>query len=267
MTSLYADTYRDALLEFGSEDHPIQNITVDQCRTFELSQAQSLSNFLVGPGPWSGFTLTNNDFRPGVSAVLVVVNATGVNIQNNIAFGDGLGPGNELLAKTQTTNPTGTWNNNSYYSMNGTYEFLYVGAPGTVSFAAWKAATGFDAASTFTPDTYPPDAVYVDDNLYETGRSHVTIYNQRAQATTVSVSLTGTGLVSGDPYYIFNAMNPLAGPVASGTYSGASVSFPMTTAAAGSPADPVGDLPPGPSTFPHFGVFVVRKYNTMQRAA
>jgi hypothetical protein len=266
MSDLWPDTDGDFELTLGSEDHDVVNVFVDRVRVFERSGVVGGSFYIAGAGPYNGWNITNCDLRPGaVDGVLRAVNATGtVTVTGNVVFGDGTSPGNKVLAKLQTTTPTATWNNNSYYSKNATYTFV-THVPGLKNFATWKSETGFDASSTFTADTYPPDVSYVEPNTYETGRSHVTIYNQVARASTVSVSLTGTGLVNGDPYYIFNGMNPLAGAVASGTYSGASVSFPMTDAAAGTPADPAGDLPPGPSVFPDFGVFIVRKYPTMQR--
>jgi hypothetical protein len=264
MTSLFADTYRDTMLDLGSEDHAVNNITIDKVRMFELTGCNPQAIYLAGPGPYTGYTVKNSELRPGTcDGILFARNATGVDIHDNIVFGDGLFAGNENLAKIETS-ASGTWNNNAYYYKNG--PFWYVNqTPGLKTFTEWKAATGFDAASTQAIDTYPPDAVYVVANAWETGRSHVTIYNQIARTNTVSVSLSGTGLVNGDTYYVFNAMNPLAGSVATGTYSGASIAFPMTNGTAGVPATPVGDLPRGPSTFPDFGVFVVRKYPTMQR--
>lgn len=270
MTHLFNDGYRSADIEHGSGEFSYENLTLDKVRIYELSNSYSggIRNNYADNGPSTGLVITNCDLRPGaVDGILKSTHNTNVIISNNIAHGDGVGPSNEMLAFAQTTMPAGEWNNNSYYSMNGVYGFNFTGAGGAKTFPEWQTLTGYDLNSTYTPNTYPPDAIYVEPNLHEEGRSHITVFNSRALADAVPVDLSGTGLESGDNYYIFNAMNPFGPAIASGVYGGNPVDIPMEESVAGSPANPVADLPPGPSTFPHFGVFIVRKYPTMQRSA
>lgn len=270
MTHLFNDEYRSPDVEHGSGEFAYENLVVDKVRIFELpnSYSSGIRNNYANAGPSAGLVLTNCDLRPGaVDGILKSTYNTQVTIRDNIVHGDGIGPSNEILAFAQTTMPVGVWDYNSYYSMNGTYGFNFTGAGGPKTFSEWQLLTGYDTHSTFAPGSYPPDAVYVEPNLHEDGRSHVTVFNSIALAATVQADLSNTGLQSGDTYYIFNAMNPLAGVITTGTYDGNPVAIPMQDDTAGTPADPVADLPPGPSTFPHFGVFIVRKYPTMQRSA
>src|SRR6266404_2806932 len=95
--------------------------------------------------------------------------------------------------------------------------------------------------------------VVVRPNQYETGRANITIYNWDL-ASTVTVSLTVTGLNSGDTYELHNAMNYF-GDVITGTYNGTSISVPMTGRAIGAPSG----LPAPKSPFPEFGAFVLIK--------
>jgi hypothetical protein len=267
MTHLFDDTYRIPEIEQGSGEYPYVNFLLDHTRVYEPSGSVGggVRNNYADVGPSTGLVVTNCNLRPGaVDGVLKSASTADVMIQNNIVHGDGVGISNEILAFAQTTLPVGTWDNNNYSSMNGPYYFNFTGAGGWKSFAEWQSLTGYDLNSTYTPNSYPPDVVYVEPNTYEAGRSHVTVYNSIAQSSSVSADLSGTGLNTGDTYYVFNAMNPLAGPIASGAYSGGSVNIPMNDGAAGTPADPVGDLPAGVSAFPHFGVFIVRRYATMR---
>jgi parallel beta-helix repeat protein len=98
--------------------------------------------------------------------------------------------------------------------------------------------------------------VFVRANKYETGRANVTVYNW-AKASTVSVDLSSSGLASGDTFEIRDVQNYFGNPVASGTYTGAAVSVPMT----GLPvAAPKGSGLVYPThTAPQFNAFVVLK--------
>jgi hypothetical protein len=256
-------------IEHGSSDGPFGGLLLDRVMTYELPGTKGggvhINEFHEATS--TGQVIRNSRLQQGwVDGALIGDNVADVDIHDNIIVADGNGGGQiGALAFTQGLTPTGTWDYNDYYYKNGSYGFKWTGHPSHGTFAEWKSGTGYDAHSTSTNGN-PPDSVHVEPNTYETGRSHVAIYNQVTKASTVMVDLSGTGLVNGDVYYVFNGMNPLAGSVASGTYAGNPVAFPMTDATAGTPADPVGDLPAGPSTFPDFGAFIVRKYNTMQRA-
>ena len=93
--------------------------------------------------------------------------------------------------------------------------------------------------------------VFIRPNAYEAGRANVTVYNWANQSS-VSVDLTGI-LAPGTGFEIRNAHDFFGAPVVTGTYSGGSVSIPMTGL---SVAAPVGWGAPA-TTGPEFGAFVV----------
>jgi hypothetical protein len=70
-------------------------------------------------------------------------------------------------------------------------------------------------------------SVTVRPNAYERGRGHVVVYNW-SKAGSVSVDLSKV-LASGQRYTVHNVCNLSGNPVASGTYSGGSVSLSMAT--------------------------------------
>ena len=69
--------------------------------------------------------------------------------------------------------------------------------------------------------------VVVQPNLYEAGRANVIVYNWGHQGA-VSVDLSKV-LHTGDEYEVRNAQDFYGSPVSSGTYSGGSVSVPITS--------------------------------------
>jgi hypothetical protein len=112
--------------------------------------------------------------------------------------------------------------------------------------------------NTYYSKTAPPkaDKVVVLPNAYEAGRATIVVYNWDGSATQ-AVELTG--IVSpGAAYEIRNAQNFYGPLVISGTYSGGTVTLPMTGLAQ---ATPVGYAAP-PPTGPRFNVFVVLPAHT-----
>lgn len=94
-------------------------------------------------------------------------------------------------------------------------------------------ASDFPTNTYFTGSNPTANLVVVRANAYETNRANVFVYNWENLAT-VDVDLSGA-VASGTPINIMNAQDYYAAPVYSGTYSGGTVSLPMTglTAAAG----------------------------------
>src|SRR5262249_7195473 len=92
-------------------------------------------------------------------------------------------------------------------------------------------------------------------NLYSPGRGHVAIYNWD-HLNSVSVDAS-TILNIGDNYEIRHAMNFRGGAVASGTYAGGTISFPMTGLAAEPPAGASAPSVPSPAEFAAFVVVTV----------
>ena len=121
--------------------------------------------------------------------------------------------------------------------------------------------TFYGSIDGFTQSQYPSNTYYssrpsgtqifIRPNAYEAGRANITIYNWDLLGS-VSIDLSGV-LADGDSYEIRNAHDFFGAPVLTGTYTGASVSIPMTGL---SVAAPVGWAAP-PSTGPEFGAFVV----------
>jgi hypothetical protein len=93
--------------------------------------------------------------------------------------------------------------------------------------------------------------VFIRPNQFEAGRANVTVYNW-GLASSVAVDLSGVVPV-GHRYEIRNAHNFFGSPVVSGTYSGGSVSVPMSNLPS---AAPQGMSAP-PPTGPEFNAFVV----------
>ncbi|MFN3324128.1 MAG: malectin domain-containing carbohydrate-binding protein [Bryobacteraceae bacterium] len=94
---------------------------------------------------------------------------------------------------------------------------------------------------------------FVRPNKYEQGRANIVVYNW-AMENSVSVNLSGV-LAPGTRYEVRDAQNFYSAPVTSGTYSGGSISIPMTRTTV---APTVGSVPIPPShTGPEFGAFVL----------
>jgi len=121
--------------------------------------------------------------------------------------------------------------------------------------------TFYGSISGFTQSQYPSNTyyssrptgvkVFIRPNAYEAGRVNVTIFNWD-NLDSVAVDLSGI-LSVGSTYEIRNAQNFFGPAVASRTYDGAPVSFPMTGL---SPATPVGWAAPS-ATGPEFNAFIL----------
>ncbi len=99
------------------------------------------------------------------------------------------------------------------------------------------------------------NTISVRPNQYEPGRANIIIYNYQ-KLSSVSVDVSGIGLVSGDQYELHNSQN-FYGDVITGTYGGSPISIPTSGRTV---AKPVGlNFATPVSTFPEFGVFVIMK--------
>lgn len=167
----------------------------------------------------------------------------------------------ELNAQGNPDVTTYDASNNKFYGSPRSNPFTWRGLRYT--FSGWQAITGQDANSTHSTAGIPPDRQWLDKNLYETGRANITIYNGNALASTVTVNVD-TVLNNGEAWWLYNAGDPTAGAIASGTYTtGAGINVPMTSAVAGSPPTPGGAdgtwIAAVPSQLPDFGAFVLRR--------
>ncbi len=121
-------------------------------------------------------------------------------------------------------------------------------------FTDWKTATGLGASDNALAGTPGANWLFVRPNKYEAGRGFVVIYNFASQ-NPVGVDISGI-VATGALYEIRNVQNVYGAAVASGTYSGGTVSIPMNGVA---PPKPIGRTAPSsaPRTGPNFDVFLV----------
>ncbi len=158
-------------------------------------------------------------------------------IDNMTFFSPGIGGSNWLLGSGDGLTATGNY---------------VVGGTG-MSQGTWTNAiiTGNTVITSGTKPTQP--LVFVRPNAYEPGRANVIIYNWSRQAA-VSVDLSSV-LSVGRRYEVRNVQDLFGAPVASGTFGGGTLSFPM---AGITPPTPIGlTSSPSPVTGPDFNVFLV----------
>lgn len=132
----------------------------------------------------------------------------------------------------------------------------------TISGNVVEGSTGISAAVAAGSTVYAagagPDRYYVEADEFEDGRAMIVVRNNSG-ATSQSIDLSAV-LDAGDTYAVFDAFNPLAGNVATGTFGGTTITVPMIGLTCEAPLDPSKVTPAHPC--PDFGVFVVLKGRT-----
>ena len=239
--------YTDNVL-FAGGIGGVQNITLLNNHLYHTPGADSGYNEIGFP--WSevnaGIYARNNYFIGG-KETLNIWRWIGVDFQKNVLYSKNLDTLMIIPADTQSASNY-SFNLNTYF---GSGRFTYNG--NVIDFGLWKSRTGVDTQSSSTVGDPAGVWSFVRPNEYEPGRANIVIYNWAWQSS-VPVSLSGV-LAIGQHYEIRDAQNFFASPVASGIYSGAPVSIPMTGLTA---ALPNGNIPTAPvHTAPLFGVFVV----------
>lgn len=257
---------RESNLFVGTTQNPADDIIVTNTYLYH-PESTGGGGFRMGHTADSSngtITVTNNYIANG-SSETTVEDWLSATISNNTFYAsDSVGnPGDlfpglahAVLAAGQPSTSY-TWNNNTYFDQAaqnspGWKSFSF---GGTRTFAEWKTATGFDAASTHTLGRPTGTQIFIRANAYEAGRAHIAIYNW-GLTSTVAVNLSTTGLTNGQPYEIRNAFNFLGMRVMTGVYNSASptINIPMT----GLTVAPLmaTDFTPA-SVAPEFGIFVV----------
>jgi hypothetical protein len=123
----------------------------------------------------------------------------------------------------------------------------------TFTLPQWQSTTGLEQTSRVTTALPSQTRVVTQPNRYEANRGTIVVYNWANQSV-VSVDLSRI-LHNGARYEIRNAQDFFATPVAAGTYTGGSVSLPMTGLTV---AQPIGGSPSTiTTTGPEFNAFVV----------
>jgi hypothetical protein len=239
--------------------------------------ANTANVLLGGQQPVERGQVTNNMtyFSPGVRAYNVVLGWSSRSSRDVTATGNYIvGGDNSLLVfEFDQTNISGNvvhtryrhvqladatlaghaWSNNRYFhdplAQAWRHQTTYF------NFSLWQSTTGLDAGSEALRGAPTATRLFVRPNMYEPGRATVVVYNWGRQAS-VAANLSAV-LNAGESYEVRNVQDFFGAPVSSGTYSGGTITLPMTGV---TPAQPIGGSPsPAPRTDPEFDVFVVRR--------
>lgn len=124
-----------------------------------------------------------------------------------------------------------------------------------LSFAQWKAASGFDTNSQFIETQPTQNIIYVNANRYETGRGHIAVYNWENRPT-VDVNISSFGLLQGQQFNVYNVQNLSGAPILSGTYNTNTPVISLSTADVGV-TTAIGHTYTPTSTCPQFCVYLV----------
>ncbi|MEX2385261.1 MAG: hypothetical protein WEB59_11825, partial [Thermoanaerobaculia bacterium] len=172
---------------------------------------------------------------------------------SNYTYNTGQQNNNNLGYAAGCTNPTVT---NNYFASGTALDVNSCSSMTITGNTFYGSISGF-SQSAFPSNTYYGSTrptgvkIFIRPNAYEAKRANITIYNWDLQST-VNVDVSGI-LASGDGYEVRNAADFFGAPVLTGTYSGGSISLPMTGL---SVAPPVGVLAPLP-TGPEFNTFIL----------
>ncbi|HWP37175.1 MAG TPA: Ig-like domain-containing protein [Gemmatimonadales bacterium] len=241
--------------ELSNDDNPNLQLGGNRVADNDLI-ADNMTYFSPGHGWWN--------FRIGYNSLL---NGTAV-VRNNYVVGGGevvevgywqnldwlgntfVGDGNMVRANDPSAAGQ-EWGANTHYRDPAAVAWRFNGSWRT--FDSWRQASGWGTTDQAMAGVPTATRVFVRPNLYEPGRATVVIYNW-ARSASVGVDLGGVVPV-GHVYEIRNVQTIFGAPVASGTYTGGLVSFPMDGVAAQAP---IGGSPNPPlRTGPDFDVFVV----------
>lgn len=216
---------------------------------FLYNVAETTANMRLGFGSLDTDVTAIGNTIWGGNAALKIESWSSAQVKDNTLKG---GPVNNRLVELNdaTVVPGHVWTGNQYYATAAQTSFWYSGLWRTL--ASWHTATTLSNTGTLltTPGT---PTIFLKNNKYDPKRALLVVFNWPA-GSSVNVDLS-TFIASG-PYEIRNVQNIFGSPVASGTYSGGTVSVPMTGTA---PPPFVGHgwtITP-PTTGPNFHAFIV----------
>jgi hypothetical protein len=151
------------------------------------------------------------------------------------------------------SDPTGyTWGGNTFYRDPAATAWRAADGVG-LTLDSWKQATGLGATDAIAGTVPTKTQVFVKPNKYEAGRAFVVVYNFGGQGS-VQADLSAV-LRSGQHYEVHNVQDLYGAAVASGTYSGGTITLPMT--GVNPPARIGRTTPTPPRTGPAFDTFLV----------
>jgi uncharacterized protein YjdB len=193
----------------------------------------------------NGTATVSNNYFIGGTQTLDVGYWTNLGVQGNTI----VAPSMVVMQNDGAAASTQHWAGDMHYHDPAAAAWQYGGS--NYTFTNWESRSGAaDQASAGTP-TGPQ--VLVRPSRYEAGRVLVAIYNPTQQGA-VSVDLTGV-LAVGKQYQVRNVQDIFGTPVASGTYGGGAISFPMSGV---TPPQPIGgSFKPLITTGPLFNAFIV----------
>jgi hypothetical protein len=228
----------------------LQNIVLDRNYTYHTpsdNDGYSRLGWQFG-GTSDDVVATNNYWIGGESSIEVWKWNRATFTGNTIYSQTGLLATLDLTSGQSTSNYQ--WNNNHYFG-SGIFRFQ----SSNHNWSNWKTNARVDSASTYTPGRPTGVWVFVRPNKYEAGRANVAVYNWDFRSS-VAADMSAV-LKSGESYEVRDAQNFFGAPVASGVYSGGSISIPMTSTAK---STAIGAIPTPPRhTGLEFGAFVVIK--------
>lgn len=110
---------------------------------------------------------------------------------------------------------------------------MYYNSAGNSTFAAYKAASGLDANSSYSTAIPTTTFSVIRTNKYQIGRANIAVFNWHGD-TSISVDISSAGLVNGQAYKVRDAQNYFGTAAATGTYSSGSptVTLPLNLTAA-----------------------------------
>lgn len=227
----------------GSESRDEGMRAVDNLLFFSGAAGE---NMRIGYLAANGDAVVTGNTIFGGGTALMVGDWTSTTIQNNTVGGPA-----EIVDLRDS--PSGhNFTGNRYYRTPLAAAWR-TGAGTALPLADWKVATGLGSTDLAVADVPVETKVFVRPNKYEAGRANIVVYNWGSQ-TSVNVNLSGV-LATGQRYEVRNVQDFYGTPVASGTFSGGSVSIPMGGVA---PPPRLGrTTPTPPRTSPVFDTFIV----------
>jgi len=225
---------------------PIQNGRAINNMTY-FSPGYGVYNLVMGFESYSNANMTlQNNYAVGGKYVLSVGKWSDFTVSDNRLFG-----ASSVVQIKDTALAGFVWRTNTYRRDPLAAAWQYQGTD--YPFSAWTVKTGLGLTDVTLPASPTTPQVFVRRNAYEAGRATVIVYNWGRSAS-VSVDLS-TVLSPGSTYEVRNVQDLFGAPVASGTFSGASISIPMGGV---SPPTPIGGAAHAPpQTGPDFDVFIV----------
>ena len=225
------------------------NITVRENHTYRTDQGTT-AVFGYNWGPTNAdLTLANN----------TLVGNTNIITWNDITATGNTFTGAQTVVMLRMPDGVPTtrynWRSNKYFPSIGQwspFNLFRNGGSAGYDLAGWQAATGLDAGSTLTRGTPTGTQVHVRPNQYEAGRANVIVYNW-ARVGSVSVN-PSSFMWPGTRYEVRSVHDFYGAPVASGTYSGGSITIPIR---AEQPKTPIGGSVTAPSTGTEFNAYVI----------